>query len=338
MSTYLTRSDLAMATIGSGLSFRNKTLSPEKTTATVELWLNTGANPVVSAQLYGLRFDAKLGTLGTSALTASAVSGWSVIPNLNSNGGLEIAAYASNEQKAVTGEVRLLTLSFNVSQASASTGFLVGFDVSLGQYELGYSGNTTSLYKALPGPVNVFGYDMSGVARYWGQGAALMKSFQIKLQDSALTQSAATSSTGGFSFSGVESSQPSLSIDQLAVNDASVKAAINLSDVLDALKLYLNKQVTNPSPYRYFAADLDQNGVVSLSDVLGLLKVYLNKPVAKGPEWVLLDAAAVAAKAAEINATHCATPALSIDLSSDDSIELVGVLRGDVNGSWVASS
>jgi hypothetical protein len=338
MSTSLTRSDLATATTGSVLSCRNKTLSPDKSTATVELWLNVGTTQVVSAQLYGLRFDAKLGSLGTSALTSSAPSGWSVIPNLNSEGGLEIAAYASNEQKAVSGESKLLTLSFNVSQASPATGFLLGFDAGLGQYELGYTGNTTTLYQALPGPVNVFGYDMSGVARYWGQGAALMKSFNIKLQDAALVQSTATSTTGTFSFSGVETNQPSLSVDQLAANDTSVKAAINLSDVLDSLKLYLNKSVPNPSPYRYFAADLDQNGVVNLTDVLGLLKVYLNKPVAKGPEWVLLDPVAVAAKAAEINAGHCATPALSIDLSTHDSIELVGVLRGDVNGSWVAST
>ena len=337
MSTSLTRSDLASAAAGSLLSFRYKTLSADKSTATIELWLNAGTSKVVSAQFYGLRFDAK-GSLDLTAMSASAPVGWSLVPNASADGRLEIATYAGSEQKALSGEVKLLTMSFNVSQASAATGFLVGFDASQGQYELGFAGNTTALSSALPGPLNFFGYDVSGVARYWGQGTPLMKSLALKLQDGALAQSATTSSSGAFAFSGVESSQPGLVVDTIAKDDASVKAAINLSDVLDALKLYLNKPVVNPSPYRYFAADLDQNGVVNLSDVLGLLKVYLTKPVTKGPEWVMVDPVAVAAKAADINASHCAVPPLSLDLSNDNTVDLVGVLRGDVNGSWVGSS
>lgn len=337
MSTSLTRSDLASATTGSLLSFRYKTLSADKSTGTVELWLNAGSSKVVSVQFYGLRFDTK-GSLDLNAMSTSAPAGWSLVPNAGADGRLEIAAYAGTELRAVSGEVKLLTMSFNVSQASTGTGFLVGFDASQGQYELGYAGNTTALSNALPGPLNFFGYDLSGAARYWGQGTQLIKSLAFKLQDGALAQSAITSSVGEFAFTGVESSQPGLVVDSIAKDDASVKAAINLTDVLDALKLYLNKSVTNPSPYRYFAADLDQNGAVNLSDVLGLLKVYLTKPVAKGPEWVLVDPVAVAAKAAEIDASHCAVPSLSLDLSNDNTVELVGILRGDVNGSWVGVS
>lgn len=114
-----------------------------------------------------------------------------------------------------------------------------------------------------------------------------------------------------------------------------VKKSITLSDVLDALKLYLGKSVSEPSPYNFLAADLDGNGVVNLVDVLGILKVYLGKSVAKGPEWIFVSKSAVEANSTQIKANSCSVLLTELDQVESSSIEVVGVLRGDVNGSWV---
>ena len=58
----------------------------------------------------------------------------------------------------------------------------------------------------------------------------------------------------------------------------------------------------------------------------------VNKPVAKGPEWDFVDPAAL--KNVTIDAGHCVLPDISVDLANQDTISLVGILRGDVNGSW----
>lgn len=129
-------------------------------------------------------------------------------------------------------------------------------------------------------------------------------------------------------------------------------SGITLTDVLAALKIYLGKSLPDAyaSPFNYIAADFDGNGSVNLTDVLSLLKFYLGKTTTAAPTWVFVDAADVigAGKTASIlragsdslpiDATHTQPHAIDQDFSKDSSIELVGVLRGDVDGSWTAGS
>jgi hypothetical protein len=129
-------------------------------------------------------------------------------------------------------------------------------------------------------------------------------------------------------------------------------ASVTLTDVLAALKIYLGKSLPDAyaSPYSYIAADFDGNGSVNLTDVLSLLKFYLGKTTTATPSWVFVDAADVigAGKTAlilragsdslPIDVTHTQPHAIDQDFSKDSTIELVGVLRGDVDGSWTAGS
>jgi VCBS repeat-containing protein len=123
-------------------------------------------------------------------------------------------------------------------------------------------------------------------------------------------------------------------------------ASISLTDVLGALKVYLGKPLDPAynTDYKYVAADFDANGRVDLSDVLGLLKYYLGKPVEAAPEWVFADAAALidgqaaSDQAGQPLSKAAAMPApVQVDLSASEvQLDLVGVLRGDVDGSWSA--
>ncbi len=123
---------------------------------------------------------------------------------------------------------------------------------------------------------------------------------------------------------------------------ADVKSAITLSDVLDALKIYLNKSVTTTSSYKYVAADLDANGTVNLSDVLGILKIYLGKTSAAMPAWALLNAQAdvsgLGTGAGKAQVTTDLSHTFSEASITTDTQNWVAVLRGDVNGSWASST
>jgi hypothetical protein len=125
-----------------------------------------------------------------------------------------------------------------------------------------------------------------------------------------------------------------------AVLAADVKSAITLSDVLDALKIYLNKAVATPSSYKYVAADFDANGTVNLSDVLGILKTYLGKTSTTTPAWAWVDAQADVSALSTGTGKAQVSTALSHTFSdasiTSDTQNWVAVLRGDVNGSWVS--
>lgn len=120
--------------------------------------------------------------------------------------------------------------------------------------------------------------------------------------------------------------------------------AISLSDVLSALKIYLGKPTgaAIPAALQASAADLDGNGQVDLADVLNLLKVYLGKPVAPSsqPSWTFVNVESVSPDGAIsndgqlINKNYTHLPDIDWTHGTEAPIELIGVLRGDVDGSW----
>jgi hypothetical protein len=117
--------------------------------------------------------------------------------------------------------------------------------------------------------------------------------------------------------------------------------AVNLSDAIAILKMIVGLNVNSInvplSPYQAIAADFDQNGSVDLTDAIGVLKMVVGLS-APAPTWKYFDDA-------KLTSAHNATQPLNhkawsagavLDVSSttDSSVKLVGVLTGDVDGSW----
>ena len=130
---------------------------------------------------------------------------------------------------------------------------------------------------------------------------------------------------------------PVVTYPKVADKDA---ASISLSDVIASLKLFLGLDLPQAyrSPYNYVAADLDANGKVELGDVISLLKVFLGLPVpdTKAMEWVFVEES-ISPK--DINGVDFykghATPAPIVHNFDDEAeVNIVGILRGDVDGSW----
>jgi Ca2+-binding RTX toxin-like protein len=115
--------------------------------------------------------------------------------------------------------------------------------------------------------------------------------------------------------------------------------AVTLQDAVAILKLIAGVPVQAGdrllSPYQSIAADVDANGVVSLADALGVLRHAVGLPGAPSPAWVFLDESDPTVPMLAADPTAPGLPAApQATLPATDTLVLVGVLRGDVDGSW----
>jgi hypothetical protein len=117
--------------------------------------------------------------------------------------------------------------------------------------------------------------------------------------------------------------------------------AVNLTDAIAILKmivgLNVNSNNTALSPYQAIAADFDQSGDVGLTDAIGVLKMVVGL-TAPTPTWKYYDDTQLNSaytSAQSLNPKGWTSAAAISDISTaSSSVTLVGVLTGDVDGSW----
>ena len=122
---------------------------------------------------------------------------------------------------------------------------------------------------------------------------------------------------------------------------AATNSAVNLQDAIAILKMIVGLDVNGAgkalSPYQAYAADFDGNGKVELSDAIAVLKHVVGLP-SPDPQWLFFNEAdtTVPGKA---NLSPGTVPALSANMSSAGAVRvgLVGVMRGDVDGSFAGA-
>jgi hypothetical protein len=136
-----------------------------------------------------------------------------------------------------------------------------------------------------------------------------------------------------------------------APSELEKKDAVDLNDAIGILKMIVglpvNSNNTPLSPYQVIAADFDQSGEVDLTDAIGVLKLVVDL-AAPTPTWKHFDHAKLSANykvTDPLSANYKAGSALRpgdwrgdaalADISAVPAdVELVGVLSGDVDGSW----
>jgi len=91
------------------------------------------------------------------------------------------------------------------------------------------------------------------------------------------------------------------------------KNAVTVSDAIMILKQLVG--LVSFNGYQQAAADFDQDGSVNVNDAIGVLRHVVDLSSAPEPVWEF--------------------DPLPVDMAGDDSANLVGVLTGDVNGSWI---
>ncbi|MBI4986107.1 MAG: hypothetical protein HZC24_12420 [Rhodocyclales bacterium] len=178
--------------------------------------------------------------------------------------------------------------------------------------------------------------DVSGTGKTVGVQAYAWKSHSL-LAGVALDAGHSTGSNGGVNYSGVTGN--TLSMTPTLTADAATTSAVNLQDAIAILKMIVGLDVNGAgkplSPYQALAADFDASGSVNLTDAIGVLKHVVGL-TAPNPAWVFADEANPNIPAMAAGLTDKALPPVAADVTSDTSVGLVAILRGDVDASWAA--
>lgn len=267
---------------------------------TAELW----ADLPVNSQALSVRLD--LGTSGTSSFTASSLpAGWAVDSFLSEGtlryGAMSLTALAPQSIKL--GDLGLQ--GTNMMQLPTVN------------FVSGKAGTTAS-------PVN-------------------MPAYALDLNDIGQTSDV----NGQYSFSNLVAGQYEMQAN-LAVSSRDTLDSVDIFDALAALQLAAGRNPnaigTQLSPYQLIAADVTGDDRVTSGDALAILKMAVGRPNAFTPEWRFVSEnhdfwndPVSGVQSLNISRTNIAyDQVFNVDVQGDTQVNLVGVLTGDVNGSWSA--
>jgi hypothetical protein len=274
----------------------------------VGLWMNLSA---------GIKnFDVSLKNAEGQALdftanTSQYPAGWAVQANPDATGGLTLGGFGD---LVFTGaSVQLGTLSFKSNGATQNT------------------------------QINFLDGSVGGVTAVVQQ--------QLSPYAASIRQElSVTGADGKYTISALEAGTYSLDVSK-SLTALETGNAISSADALAALKIAVGR---NPnidgmavSPYQLIAADVNQDGKVTSADALAILKMAVKRSDAPAREWLFVnesqdfwdEAANNAQGGLTISRTNVAwNKDLQATVTKDTTVNLLAVLKGDVNGSWVDPS
>jgi hypothetical protein len=129
--------------------------------------------------------------------------------------------------------------------------------------------------------------------------------------------------------------------------------AITSADALAALRIAVGLNPnTDPdgagplsalriSPYQFIAADVNGSNTITSADALAILRMAVKLPTALPNDWFFVEESRdfwnEATNSFTLTRTNTAWDrTIPVDLTADRTLNLVGGLKGDVNGSWAA--
>jgi len=114
--------------------------------------------------------------------------------------------------------------------------------------------------------------------------------------------------------------------------------SIKANDALAALKIAAgmnpNADGSAVSPYQYLAADVNHDGQVKAADALNILKMAVKLSTAPEKEWLFVPESI---GSESMSRAHVVWPdnQIPVTLDIDQELQLIGIVQGDVNGSWL---
>ena len=127
--------------------------------------------------------------------------------------------------------------------------------------------------------------------------------------------------------------------------------ALTSADALAALKIAVGRSPNadgSPAlPYQIIAADVNQDGKVTSADALAILKMAVKRADAPAREWLFVnesqdfwDESANSGQGGyTISRTNVAwNKDVQANVTQDTTVNILAVLKGDVNGSWTGPS
>ena len=163
-----------------------------------------------------------------------------------------------------------------------------------------------------------------------------MSSAEAHSYENSVNEITATSTTDNVTVFETASGSDVLIAPAMAIDTASDKA-IGAFDALQALRLAvgLDKSDGTSEWHDYIAADINKDGRVGADDALNILKYAVGLTDGPPIDWVFIDKNADWSGIDRSSTTYNEGIQLS-DITSDTSIDMTGILVGDVDGSYIA--
>ena len=284
------------------------TQPPEGANAPVQLknitWDTTGHATVdvyahVTTGVDSVQINLGLGSATNATFTSALTSDWTLLGN-PSGGEYVIGGYSITALS--TGDIKLGTLAFDTG-AAAQMHLAVDAGSSLGSSTLSGSQGTIT---ATP-----YGYTLAH---------------------------STTGADGAYTMSAIDRGSYALTA---ARSTSDISNAITSADALAALKIAVGID-PNPgtgttqlavSPFQIMAADVNSDGRVTSADALAVLKMAVHMSTALTPQWMFVDETRDLSGLSRTNASWDHNISATVTGTTTDN--LVGVLSGDVNGSWL---
>uniref|UniRef100_Q3ARU1 SbsA Ig-like domain-containing protein n=1 Tax=Chlorobium chlorochromatii (strain CaD3) TaxID=340177 RepID=Q3ARU1_CHLCH len=146
----------------------------------------------------------------------------------------------------------------------------------------------------------------------------------------------ATDSEGNYSFETIADGWYQITGES---NTAKLADAVTAQDALAALRMAValnpdgGNNLDEVSPFQYLAADINRDGKVRANDALNILKMAVGIESAPADEWIFV-AESAASKTMDRSHVDWSFAEQPIDVYGDMELDLVGVVKGDVDGSW----
>jgi Ca2+-binding RTX toxin-like protein/methionine-rich copper-binding protein CopC len=176
------------------------------------------------------------------------------------------------------------------------------------------------------------GHDLTGSVTFWKSGSA------IAGVSTNIGSDGSTSATDGL-FQHLDLADGSYALTSSKVSGTPESTAIKANDALAALKIAVgmnpNADGSAVSPYQYLAADVNHDGQIKSADALNILKMAVKLDTAPAKEWLFVPESI---GSESMTRTHVVWPdnPIPVTLDMNQELNLIGIVKGDVNGSWVA--
>ncbi|MCX7262953.1 MAG: dockerin type I repeat-containing protein, partial [Burkholderiales bacterium] len=288
--------------------FKNVELNSATGVVQMGLWMNLSA----SIKNFDLNLKNEEGqALGFTVGTTVFPTGWAVQANPDSAGSLSVAGFGDTAMTSTS--VQLGTISFKLNSGSKNT------------------------------QINFVEGSVGGVTE-------IKQQTLIPYAASVRQDLSVTGVDGKYTINSLDAGTYSLDASK-SLTSLETGSAISSADALAALKIAVGR---NPnldgaaiSPYQLIAADVNQDGKVTSADALAILKMAVKRTDAPTREWLFVNESQdfwdEAANAGQGGLTISRTNVtwnkdLQATVSKDTTVNLLAVLKGDVNGSWTGAS
>jgi uncharacterized delta-60 repeat protein len=243
--------------------------------------------------------------------------------------GALVANYDVATSPNITIAGNTLTINPTVNLASGTHYFVTFTEGSIKDLE-GNSFAGTMTYDFTTAPASSV-HDISGSVTFWKTGAVI-----ADVSSTFASDSMTTGSDGLFHHNAM--AEGTYALAHTKISGTAESNAIKANDALAALKIAVgmnpNADGSAVLPYQYLAADVNHDGQVKAADALNILKMAVKLSSAPEKEWLFVPESVGSETMSRTNVVWPDNP-IPVILDLDQELHIIGLVKGDVNGSWV---